>query len=159
TRLTDRLRRLEAAGIITRESPGTGREVWYQLTDAGLDLGPAIDALTLWGIEHAREGPLADEPVHPVPAMLGTKVWLYRNAPPPPEGLTWVWRFPGEDHYTLSSRAGTWQLARGRQESAVVTTTATPRGWAGFLTTPREKRRLPAKGISLEGGRADLNRF
>src|SRR5437764_4756011 len=59
TRLTNRLRQLEAAGIVVRESPAVGgREVWYRLTNAGRDLGPVVDALTLWGIEHAREPPL-----------------------------------------------------------------------------------------------------
>ena len=38
-RLTDRLRRLEAAGVITRRSATRGREVWYELTDAGLISG------------------------------------------------------------------------------------------------------------------------
>ena len=55
TRLTGRLRQLEAAGIVTRESPEVGREVWYRLTGPGRDLEPVIDALTLWGIEHARQ--------------------------------------------------------------------------------------------------------
>ena len=64
TRLTDRLRRLEAAGVLERQPAESGNEVWYRLTDAGRDLGPAIDELAFWGIEHAREPPRADEPVH-----------------------------------------------------------------------------------------------
>src|SRR5512133_4115616 len=54
TRLTDRLRRLEAAEVIEREPAETGKEVWYRLTDAGRALGPAIDELTFWGIAHAK---------------------------------------------------------------------------------------------------------
>src|SRR5512133_533684 len=57
TRLTSRLRQLEAAGVVEREPPSGGREVWYRLTDAGLDLAPVVDALTYWGIGHALESP------------------------------------------------------------------------------------------------------
>ncbi len=85
-RLTDRLRRLEAAGVITRRSATRGREVWYQLTDAGFDLGPAIDELTFWGIEHAKDPPRPDEPVHCEAVMIGTKVWLNRYSPHRPRG-------------------------------------------------------------------------
>ncbi len=159
TRLTSRLRQLEGAGVLTRESPEGGREVWYQLTDAGRDLAPVVDALTLWGIEHALEPPVADEPAHAEPVMLGTKVWLNRYAPSPAEGRTWVWRFPGEDLYTLRSTDGTWKLSRGGDESQAVTVVATRQDWARFLTSPRGRRQLPTTAISLEGSRAELKRF
>lgn len=159
TRLTSRLRHLEGAGVLTRESSEGGREVWYRLTDAGRDLAPVVDGLTLWGIEHALEPPVADEPVHPEPLMLGTKVWLNRFAPSPAEGLTWVWRFPGEDLYTLRSTDGTWELSRGGDESQAVTVVATRQDWATFLTSPRGRRTLPTSTISLEGSRAELKRF
>ena len=79
TRLTDRLRQLQAAGVVTRERRPAGREVWYELTSAGRDLEPIVDALTLWGIEHAFEVPRPDEPVCAAPVMIGTKVLLCRN--------------------------------------------------------------------------------
>ena len=34
-----------------------------------------------------------------------------------------------------------------------------PRTWATFITTPRERRRLPGKDIRLAGSRAELKRF
>jgi DNA-binding HxlR family transcriptional regulator len=159
TRLTARLRQMQAAGLVERESPQGGREVWYRLTESGLALAPVIDALTLWGIEHAREPPAADEPVHSEPVMIGTKVWLNRYGNGSPDGLTWVWRFPGDDLYTLRFTEGGWKLSRGEDESAAITVAATRQSWATFLTTPRQKRRLPAKGIGLEGSRAEVRRF
>jgi DNA-binding HxlR family transcriptional regulator len=159
TRLTDRLRHLEAAGVVTREPPERGREVWYRLTNAGRDLEPVIDALTLWGIEHARQPPTPGEPVHPEPAMIGTKVWLNRQGATQPDGLVWLWSFPGEEHYTLRYIDGSWELTRGRDDSGAVTVVATPASWATFLTSPRARRRLPTKDISLEGPRAGLKRF
>src|SRR5262245_59816813 len=159
TRLTDRLRRLEAAGVIEREPAERGNEVWYRLTDAGRDLAPAIDELALWGIEHAREPPRADEPTRGEAAMLGTKVWLNRYSTTPPEGLVWVWRFQGEDTYSLRAEDGAWDVTRGEEDGAAVTVDATANEWAAFLTTPREKRRLPAKGIRLDGKRSEVSRF
>ena len=159
TRLTDRLRRLEAAGVVEREPAERGNEVWYRLTDAGRDLGPAIDELTFWGIQHAKERPRADEPVHGEAAMIGTKVWLNRHSSAPPDGRVWVWRFPGEDSYSLRATDGAWELTRGEQEGAAVTVDATTADWAVFLTSPREKRRLPTKAVRLDGSKAEVARF
>src|SRR5829696_1532069 len=132
TRLTDRLRRLGAAGVIERESAETGREVWYRLTDAGRDLGPAIDELTFWGIEHAKEPPRSGEPVHCDAVMIGTKVWLNRYSQPPPDGLVWLWRFPGEDSYSLRAENGAWELTRGEERKPAVTVYAKEEAWANF---------------------------
>jgi DNA-binding HxlR family transcriptional regulator len=159
TRLTARLRQLEAAGIVIREGPVGGREVWYRLTEAGLDLGPVIDALTLWGIDHARKPPLPGEPVNPEPVMTGTKVWLNRYGVPPPGPAAWVWRFPVDDYYTLKFGEDRWELTGGRSETATVTVAATLEAWARFLTSPRERRRLPLKGIELEASRAEAKKF
>jgi DNA-binding HxlR family transcriptional regulator len=159
TRLTGRLRQLEAAGIIVRDPSQPGREVWYGLTDAGRALEPVIDALTLWGIENAREGPLAEEPVGPEPVMIGTKVLLNRDATEVADGLTWAWRFPDEEDFTLRFDSDEWRLSRGREDGASVAVVGTPRAWATFITTPRQRRRLPGKDIRLEGSGAELKRF
>jgi DNA-binding HxlR family transcriptional regulator len=46
--LADRLKRLEAHGLITRESGSAGGPS-YRLTRAGADLLPTMQALALWG--------------------------------------------------------------------------------------------------------------
>ena len=48
--LSQRLRELEDAGIVTADREPGRREVWYRLTPAGADLGPVIDALGRWGL-------------------------------------------------------------------------------------------------------------
>jgi DNA-binding HxlR family transcriptional regulator len=159
TRLTDRLRRLEAAGVIEREPAETGKEVWYRLTEAGLDLEAAVDELTFWGIEHAKEPPRPDEPVHSDAVMVGTKVWLKRYGPAPADGLVWVWRFPDEDYYSLRAANGAWKLSREELKRAAVTVDATQAAWATFLTAPPERRRLPSDGVRLEGTRSEIRKF
>jgi DNA-binding HxlR family transcriptional regulator len=159
TRLTDRLRRLEAAKVIEREPAEAGKEVWYRLTEAGLHLEGAVDELTFWGIEHAKEPPRPDEPVHSDAVMVGTKVWLNRYGPAKADGLVWVWRFPDEDYYSLRAANGTWGLSRGQEERAAVTVNATQAAWATFLTAPPEKRQLPRDDVRLEGTKSELRRF
>jgi DNA-binding HxlR family transcriptional regulator len=158
-RLTSRLRHLEGAGIIVREQSAVGREVWYRLTDAGLDLAPAVDALTLWGVMHARTPPVSGEPVSPVPVMLGTKVWLTSQGVAPTHPVTWLWGFPEDDSYTLRFDGAAWSLARAPAEHPAVRVEATPAAWARFLTTPRASRRLPGRGIKLVASRTDATRF
>ncbi|HEV2118410.1 MAG TPA: helix-turn-helix domain-containing protein [Terriglobales bacterium] len=51
--LADRLRRLEAAGIITEEAEKADRRrVNYRLTEKGLDLAPVLLDLLIWGSRH-----------------------------------------------------------------------------------------------------------
>jgi DNA-binding HxlR family transcriptional regulator len=160
TRLTDRLRHLEGAGILVREPPTSGREVWYRLAPVGRDLAPVVEALTLWGMEHRREPPIAGEPVHSEPVMLGTKVWLERHSTTPADRVVWAWRFPGDDWYTLRSGGPErWDLTRGQADAADVNVVATPEAWARFLTTPPGSRQLPVEGIELDASRRDARRF
>jgi DNA-binding HxlR family transcriptional regulator len=158
TRLTERLRRLEKAGIVTRQAQAGGREVRYALTEAGAALQPVLEGLTLWGIEHAHAGPLPDEPAHPEPVMLGSKVVLERVARPPEGASTWVWRFTGDDPFTIRFDAGEWTLIRGEQEEPDVVVEATAKAWARFLTSARP-RHLPQDDIRLSGTRAAQARF
>jgi len=53
--LADRLRKLEAAGIITAESePADNRRVNYRLTEKGIDLAPVVLELLIWGARHGE---------------------------------------------------------------------------------------------------------
>ena len=71
--LSDRLKTLEAAGILTSEPEKTdGRRVNYHLTQKGIDLAPVMLELLIWGakyeqtaapcglMEHNREAILAE---------------------------------------------------------------------------------------------------
>jgi DNA-binding HxlR family transcriptional regulator len=55
--LADRLRRLEAAGIITGEpEKADGRRVNYRLTEKGIDLAPVLLELLVWAARHEKTG-------------------------------------------------------------------------------------------------------
>lgn len=47
--LSQRLRSLEAAGIVERHKSGTGNGTEYRLTDAGRELRPVVETLGHWG--------------------------------------------------------------------------------------------------------------
>ncbi|MEX2260925.1 MAG: helix-turn-helix domain-containing protein [Bryobacteraceae bacterium] len=55
--LADRLRKLEATGIITAEVEETdGRRVNYRLTKKGIDLAPVLLEVLIWGARHEETG-------------------------------------------------------------------------------------------------------
>jgi len=59
--LADRLRKLEASGIITAEEEKTDRRrVNYRLTEKGIELAPVLLDLLIWGARHeATKAPCA----------------------------------------------------------------------------------------------------
>src|SRR5262249_3326373 len=158
TRLTDRLRQLEAAGVVTRQPPSSGREVWYRLTDAGLDLAPVVEALTLWGMNHALEPPRRGEAVHPTPLMIGTKVFLREHSGPLRRPAVCIGRSPEYGPYTIRYEDGAWTLARGGGDNADLVVETTLEAWARFLSA-RGARTLPAKEIRLAGEAAAVGLF
>ncbi|MGA7343502.1 MAG: helix-turn-helix domain-containing protein [Terracidiphilus sp.] len=51
--LADRLRRLEAGGLLTAEpAAADGRSHYYRLTEKGIALAPAMLELLIWGARH-----------------------------------------------------------------------------------------------------------
>jgi DNA-binding HxlR family transcriptional regulator len=53
--LSDRLKRLAAAGVVTAEtSESDGRRVHYRLTEKGIDLAPVVLELLLWAARHEK---------------------------------------------------------------------------------------------------------
>ncbi|MFN2503005.1 MAG: winged helix-turn-helix transcriptional regulator [Acidimicrobiales bacterium] len=74
--LADRLRQLEANGIVRRVvAPPGGRGVRYELTDLGRGLEPALLALIRWGAEWMRTGP-QEERFDPRWLVLGLRALL-----------------------------------------------------------------------------------
>jgi DNA-binding HxlR family transcriptional regulator len=55
--LADRLRKLEAAGMISAELEGTdARRINYRLTEKGIDLAPVLLDLLIWAARHEETG-------------------------------------------------------------------------------------------------------
>ncbi|MBN9614701.1 MAG: transcriptional regulator [Acidobacteriales bacterium 59-55] len=59
--LADRLKKLEAAGILTAEAEETdGRKINYRLTEKGIDLAPVLLELLIWGAKYEETGAPCD---------------------------------------------------------------------------------------------------
>ncbi len=55
--LTDRLHKLEAAGIVEAEAEESDRrKINYRLTEKGIDLAPVVLELLIWGARHENTG-------------------------------------------------------------------------------------------------------
>jgi len=55
--LADRLRKLEAYGIISAaRDPSDGRRLIYSLTVKGIDLAPVLTEMVLWAAAHEKTG-------------------------------------------------------------------------------------------------------
>jgi len=53
--LADRLRKLEAYGIIAAlRDPSDGRKLIYRLTPKGIDLAPVLTEMVLWAARHEK---------------------------------------------------------------------------------------------------------
>jgi len=59
--LAERLRKLERSQIIERQTGPTGRTIRYQLTPAGRDLQPVLDAVGQWAATWAFTDPRSEE--------------------------------------------------------------------------------------------------
>jgi DNA-binding HxlR family transcriptional regulator len=59
--LSQRLRRLQQAGLLERHVAANGRTITYELTAAGRDLQPVIDALVEWGAQWSFGEPRPEE--------------------------------------------------------------------------------------------------
>ena len=59
--LTDRLRSLERAEIVARRTGPKGRTLEYQLTPAGRDLEPVVQAMGEWGVTWSFTDPRPEE--------------------------------------------------------------------------------------------------
>ena len=55
--LADRLRKLEASGIvIAKRDPSDGRKLIYLLSKKGIDLAPVLAEMVLWAASHEETG-------------------------------------------------------------------------------------------------------
>ena len=137
--LSARLRGLEERGVVEREAAGR-REVWYRLTPKGQALAPVIDALLVWGIDHALGPPRPGEAIHPGRAMDGIVRYLERRGTPPARPVAWVVCFGEDRRYTIRFDGTRWSRERGEAPVDVIVETS-PDRWVRFLAADERGRR------------------
>ena len=152
--LSARLRALEDEDVIEREA-ASPREVWYRLTAKGQALAPVIDALLVWGIDHALGRPRPGEAMHPGRAMDSVIRYLERRGVRPARSVAWVVRLGDDRSYTLRFDGRSWSRQRGESDADVVVETS-PEGWVRFLGADRAGRRRWLAKSRIKGTRERL---
>ncbi|HET8944592.1 MAG TPA: helix-turn-helix domain-containing protein [Dehalococcoidia bacterium] len=155
--LTQRLRDLEEAGIVDRDSAPGRREVWYRLTAKGRDLGPVVAALAVWGLEHAMRRPLPGETVHPELMAQGITAYMNAKRVRPSAPVTWEFRFEGGAPQRLRFDGERWLVVA--DVSVDVTMDTTVEGWMGFVYAPPEERTRAAAGLRIAGDPGKVREF
>lgn len=150
--LTQRLRELEDDGIVAVDREPGRREVWYRLTPAGADLGPVVDALSGWGLQHAWRQPQPGEPLHAEHLLRAVARAIDLTADDH-EPARWHFLLDGT-HYLIESDGRQWSLAaRAPDAPADVTITATTLALAPFIFGGSDS------GVDIVGEDAHVQRF
>jgi DNA-binding HxlR family transcriptional regulator len=150
--LTQRLRELEAAGIVAVYRVAGRREVWYRLTPVGEDLEPVIDALGWWGLRHAWRWPLPGEPVHAEHLLRAMAQAIDVAAEAHDEAL-WHFQIDGTDHVIRGDGQHWSYAARTPDAPADVIITASTKSLMGLI------RANPDADVLIEGGIRPVQRF
>jgi DNA-binding HxlR family transcriptional regulator len=150
--LSQRLRELGDAGIVTADRQPGRREVWYRLTPAGADLGPVIDGLSWWGLRHAWRWPHPGEPLH-AEHLLRSATRAIDHASGDHRPARWHFRLDGAD-YLAESDGHQWTLSTGTPAApADVTITATSQALTALIFAGSDA------GIDITGKPGAVQRF
>jgi DNA-binding HxlR family transcriptional regulator len=136
--LSARLRALEAAGVVQRDA-ASEREVWYRLTPKGAALSPVIDALLVWGMDHALGPARRGEAIHAGRSMDAVVRYLERRGARTPRPAAWAVRFGADRTYTIRFDGQRWTRQRG-EARADVTIDTSPEAFVQFLGADRDAR-------------------
>jgi DNA-binding HxlR family transcriptional regulator len=125
--LTARLRDLESAGVVARRQEGRAR--WYELTEDGQALIPAMRELAVWGVRRLLAPPLADRvpPRAVITALCLGQVGRLRGA----DGRYEV--RVGPEVATVKVTGGRLSAAQGEAQDAAARVTLTPAGALALL--------------------------
>jgi len=150
--LSQRLRELQDAALVTADRQPGRREVWYALTPAGADLGPVIDALNWWGLRHAWRWPYPGEPLH-AEHLLRSVTQAIGLAAGDHAPARWHFRLDGTD-YLAESDGHRWSLALAAPSApADVTITATTQSLTGLIFAGSDL------GVDITGESPAVQRF
>lgn len=130
--LSQRLRELESARIVTADRELGRREVWYSLTPVGADLRPVIDSLGWWGLRHAWRIPREGEPLH-AEHLLRSAIQAIDHTADDHAAARWHFHVDGSD-YLAESDGHHWLLTtQASPGPADVTITATTGSLAALI--------------------------
>jgi DNA-binding HxlR family transcriptional regulator len=122
----------------------------YSLTAAGLELSPALDELTAWGLRHLKRPPEIGEATHPEHLLTALRIVLERTATPKAP-LQWTFDFGVDGSYDLSYQENEWELRDAASEEPSLTITVSTKHFGDFLSTPPGDRSRVLKELTFVG--------
>ncbi|MFI6603886.1 winged helix-turn-helix transcriptional regulator [Nonomuraea sp. NPDC050536] len=152
--LSQRLRELEDAEIVTADREPGRREVWYHLTPTGADLGPVVDALNWWGVRHSWRLPQPGEPLH-AEHLLRAAIQAIDLATDDHEPARWYFRLDDTD-YLAESDGHQWSFTAKAPPAptwADVTITATTEALTACIFARSDL------GVDITGETEPVQRF
>ncbi|GAB3143448.1 winged helix-turn-helix transcriptional regulator [Microbispora hainanensis] len=149
--LADRLRELEAAGLVEREdAPPPIATTLFRLTDRGADLAPVIDALGRWGVPLMRDH-------RPQDAFRGqwlrlpVRMFLADHEPDRPASSIQI--HAGDQSVVIDADAGRVSMRLGADPDADATVTGPPPRVLALLSGGLGLADAEEQGLRVAGSR------
>jgi DNA-binding HxlR family transcriptional regulator len=155
--LSDRLRDLEDAGLISREyAPPPVASTIYQLTDNGRALEPVLKAVGLWGLQYMTD----ERPDDAVRAHWIAYAPTFFATDTDPDGPAATVQLVAAGNEAVIEIGGGAVTSRvGRAERPDLTLTGPPRAILGLLTGVISLAVAKTLGLTVQGRRAVLSRL
>jgi DNA-binding HxlR family transcriptional regulator len=155
--LADRLRELEAAGLVDREdAPPPIATTLFRLTERGTALGPVITELGRWGVPLMRDYDPGDA-FRGHWLRLPVQMFLADHEPDQPAGSIQV--RAGDETVVIDVDAGRVSLRLGADPAAAATVTGSPAQILALFSGSVALRDAVRKGIQIEGSRKAVQRI
>ena len=155
--LADRLRELEAAGLVEREdAPPPVATTLFRLTERGAALEPVITALGRWGVPLMREHQPDDE-FRAQWLRLPVRMYLADHEPDRPPFAVEV--LAGGQTAVIRAAAGELTLHLGGDPKADATITAEPPLVLALFSGSFSLAEAEARGMTVAGSRAAVRRI
>lgn len=155
--LSERLRDLEEAGVVTREeAPPPIATTVFELTERGRQLDPVVRALGEWGMPLMVE-PAADDEFRSDWLSFPVSVFFAREAPPgPPVAIELR---TGDHPMTIETVDGTVRTRAGAADDPDLVLTGSPQPILGFLSGYLGAADARKRGLQAEGDLSVVDRL
>lgn len=155
--LADRLRDLEAAGIVEREdAPPPVATTLYSLTERGRALEPVISELGRWGVPLMRAS-APDDQFRGQWLRLPVRMFLADREPQRPASTVEV--RAGDQTVVIQAAAGEVSMRLGADPNPDAVLTASPPEILSLMSGAVTLRQAVKRGLQVEGSRAAVDRI
>jgi DNA-binding HxlR family transcriptional regulator len=156
--LSDRLRELEAAGVVAREeAPPPVATTLFRLTPRGEAIRPVLHELGLWGIPYMAEGPAPEDVFRGRWLAWPAELFLTDLEPDGPPVS--VELRADDDPVVLETAEGSVRVRPGPAEHPDVVISGAPQEILGLLSGHLDVAEARRRGLEIEGEARVLERL